>query len=152
MYMDQSLLFDTAAAITATAVSTNIIDLTNTRDLGVGDSSALDVVVLVTTTMLAAGAATLTVQFQGSTDNSTYTTMMQSDTIGKASLTAGTKLSFDMPRLSAGQARPRYLRLNYVVATGPFTAGNVTSFIVIDDHASTGIAAYGYAPGIVINN
>jgi hypothetical protein len=152
MYMDQANLFDTAAAITATAVSTNIIDLTNARDLGVGDDPALDVVVLVTTTMLSAGATTLTIQFQGSTDNSTYTTMMQSDTLGKAVLTAGTKISFDMPRLSASQARPRYLRLNYVVATGPFTQGAVTSFLCLDDHANTGIANYGYAPGIVIAN
>lgn len=153
MYMDASLLFDTAAAITSTGqVSTNIIDLTNARDLGVGDNPALDVVFIVTTTMLAAGAATLQIQFQGSTDNSTYTTMMQTDAIPKATLVAGAKFSFDLPRMISGQSRPRYLRLNYVVGTGPFTAGAATAFIVLDDQLNVGAGSYGYAPGIVIAN
>jgi hypothetical protein len=73
MYMDGLLLFDTNVAITSTAVSTNVIDLLNARDMGVGDDPALDVVIQVTSALLSAGASTLTVQFQGSTDNTTYT-------------------------------------------------------------------------------
>lgn len=154
MILDANLLFDTALALTATAVSTNQIDLLNARDMGVGDDPALDVVVNINSAMLSAGATTLTVQFQGSTDNVTYTTYAQSDAIPKASLTAGAKISFDVPRMPPHAAgRPRYLRLNYVVATGPFTGGNLTSFIVVDDQLNAGSPnALGYTPGIVIAN
>lgn len=153
MYMDGLLLFDTAVALTSTAASTNVVDLLNARDMGVGDDPALDVVVVVTSALLSAGATTLQVQFQGSTDNSTWTTYMQTDTIAKANLGQGAKISFDLPRLPPGVSRPRYLRLNYVVATGPFTSGNVTSFILVDEQQNTGSPnQLGYAPGIVIAN
>jgi len=154
MYMDGLLLFDTALALTASAASTNQIDLLNARDMGVGDDPALDVVVQVGSALLSAGATTLTIQVQGSTDNVTYTTYAQSDAIPKANLTAGAKFSIDMPRMPPHAAgRPRYLRLNYVVATGPFTGGNITSFIVVDDQQNAGSPNFlGYAPGIVIAN
>ena len=42
---------------------------------------------------------------------------------------------------------PRFLRLNYVVAGGSFTAGGVFSAIVIDRHDYVN-----YAPGIVVAN
>lgn len=153
MYMDGLLLFDTAVALTSTAVSTNVVDLLNARDMGVGDDPALDVVIVVTSALLSAGATTLQIQFQGSTDNSTWTTYLQTDTIGKANLGAGAKISFDLPRLPPGVAKPRYFRLNYVVATGPFTGGNVTAFILVDEQQNAGSPnALGYAPGIVIAN
>lgn len=154
MYMDGLLLFDTSVALTASAASTNVVDLVNARDMGVGDDPALDVIVQVTSALLSAGATTLTVQFQGSTDNVTYTTYAQSDAIPKANLTAGAKISMDIPRIPPHAAgRPRYLRLNYVVATGPFTGGTITAFIVVDDQQGVGSPnALSYSPGIVIAN
>lgn len=153
MYMDGNLLFDSGVALTATAVSTNIFDLQNARDMGVGDDPALDIVVVVTSALLSAGATTLQVQFQGSTDNSTWTTYFQTDTIAKANLVQGAKITFDWPRLPPGVTKPRYVRLNYVVATGPFTGGNITSFIVVDSQENANSPAQlGYAPGIVIAN
>lgn len=153
MILDGLLLFDTAVALTATAVSTNVVDLLNARDMGVGDPE-LSVVVQCTTALLSAGASTLTIQVQGSTDNTTYTIYAQSDAIPKASLGAGSKFSIDLPRMPPHAAgRPRYLRLNYVVATGPFTGGTLTSFMVLDEQLNAGSPnALGYSPGIVIAN
>lgn len=151
MIMDQNLLFDSAAAITATAPSTNVVDLAVARDLGVGDPD-IDIVAIVGTAFTAAGAATLQIQVQGSTDNSTWDTYVQSDAIPKAALTAGAKFHVDLPPVPPGKSKPRYLRLNYVVATGPMTAGTMTAFALLDDHLATGQAIYGYPPGIVIAN
>lgn len=133
MIMDGQLLFDSAAAITATANSTNVIDLSQARDLGIGDGPALKVNCQVVTTFQSAGATTLNIQVQGSTDNSSYSVMAQTDAIPKAALVAGAgAFNIDLPRPQPGQAVPRYLRVVYTVATGPFTAGNMTTFLNID--------------------
>lgn len=147
MFIDGANLFDTAAAITATRVSTNVIDLGIARDLGIGNNS-LKLMALITTTMLSAGSSTLNVQIQGSTDNSSYTTMAETGPIAKAQLTAGRRL-FDVgiPRPIPGQARPRYLQLRYEVGTADFTAGAVTAALVLDRDDQV----Y-YPSGIAINN
>jgi hypothetical protein len=64
------------------------------------------------------------------------------------------KISMDLPRMPPHAAgRPRYLRLNYVVATGPFTGGTVTAFLVVDDQQNIGSPnLLGYAAGITIAN
>lgn len=152
MYMDQNLLFDTGLALTATANSTNQLDLVNARDLGVGDDTILHAVCIVTSALLSAGATTLQVALQSSTDNVTYDTLAQSFAIPKASLVAGAKVSIPFPPLQPGQSKGRYVRMAYTVATGPFTGGAITSFLVLDDNLAVGQAAYGYPPGIVIAN
>jgi hypothetical protein len=132
MILDKSLQFDSGAAITVTAPSANTIDLSQSRDIGVGSDPALAVVCTVVTAFTAAGAATLQVQFQTSPDDATWTNLVMSDAIPVASLAAGTEvLRCDVPL-----GCQRYLRLNYVVATGPMTAGAVTSQIVIDREAN----------------
>jgi hypothetical protein len=152
MIQDAFLLLDpNNTAVTVTAPSTNVIDLFNARDIGVGDDPAIEIAVIALTTFLSAGATTLVVAWQGSTDNSTWTTMVQTDTIGKADITAGTYIfSCDVPRLRPAQAFPRYHRLNYTVATGPFTAGTVWAGLVLDSQFNT--PRWGYPPGIVIAN
>lgn len=133
--MDGLLLFDSAAAITASATtvaSTNVIDLVNARDMGIGDP-ALKIRVQPTVAFATTNSATLSVQVQGSTDNTTFTTMVSS----VAGLTGGNLQTTDaidlfLPRIGPDQALPRYLRLLYTVATGVFSLGSVTSFIVLD--------------------
>jgi hypothetical protein len=146
MITDKQLLFDDGAAITATAASTNVIDLSTFRDVATGRE--LHLLCQVGTAFTAAGAATLQVQIQGSVDNSTYTTMSETVAIAKTALTAGARL-FDigLPRPAPGQSLPRYLRLNYIVATGPMTAGTVTSTLLLDRQDYVG-----YPPGVVVNN
>lgn len=153
MILDQQLQLDPAAtAVTVTAASTNVIDLTNARDLAIGDAfESPEIVVTVTTTFTAAGAGTLRIQFQGSVDNVTFTTYAQTDDIPKANLTAGTVIKLrlsPMPPHAAGL--PRYLRVNYIVTTGPFTAGKLQCDLVPVAQQNNNPPTY--APGIAVSN
>lgn len=80
MILDKLLMFSEAQAVTATAASTDVIDLApvdgTRRDIGVG--YPLEFWALVNTTATAAGAATVNVQLQTSPDNSTWTTIYDS--------------------------------------------------------------------------
>lgn len=148
MIIDGYLQFDSNLGLTSTATSTNVIDLVNARDLGVGDDPAMKLAVIVTETFLSAGATTLQIQVQGSTDNSSYTVMAESAAIGKASLVQGANVfPIHLPSIAPGQALPRYLRLNYVVATGPFTDGQLSAMLVLDNQRERA-----YPPGITIAN
>jgi hypothetical protein len=123
-----------------------VVDLGNARDIAPGEP--IRGFVAVVTDLLSAGATTLQVQVQGSTDNSTFSTYWESEAIAKASVTAaGSRIDFEMPRPTPGRALPRYLRLNYVVAVSNFTAGTITAGLVLgrDDLQS-------YPPGITVSN
>lgn len=136
MYIDGALLFDSAHQISASATteaSTNVLDLLNFRDLGVG-TPITKVMIDVITAFATTNSGVLTAALQGSTDNSTYTTMAQS----QAALTPGNLgigsrlLDIDMPRPAPGQSLPRYLRLLYTVGVGIFSVGAVTAALVLD--------------------
>ncbi len=135
MIIDKLLLFSTAQAITtATAVSDNIIDLQNARDIGVGDNPAMKLFCYVTTAFATTDAGTLQVAIQGSTDASTWTTYALTNatawTVG--TLIAGAHLfDIDVPRPPPGASLPRYRRLNYVVVNH-FTGGALTAGLVLD--------------------
>lgn len=122
-----------ATAAGTTQVSTNIIDLVNPRDMGIGDSPALKIMVLVSATFTSTGAGTLQVKAQGSTDNSAWTTYAETPAIASGSLTAGNKIAqFDWPGILPDTgALPRYLRLTYSAAVSSFSAGSVISGIVL---------------------
>ncbi|MCK7030064.1 Bbp16 family capsid cement protein [Enterobacter kobei] len=130
MILDKLLMFSEAQAVTASAASTDVIDLSpidgTRRDIGVG--YPLEFWATVNTTATAAGAATLNVQLQTSPDNSTWTTLYDSGTLALAALTAGKRLF--SAKVPAGVQR--YLRVNYVIGTGPLTAGAFTSGINLD--------------------
>ena len=156
--LDKTLEFDPAGtAITATAPSTNVLDMLQARDIGAGYEGmpALTVAVFVQQTFAAAGAATLNIQIQGSTDNATWFTMAESGAIPKGQLTVNSKWDVVMPNQAPGQPVPRYFRLNYVVATGPFTAGTVQAEMagVTEEipQGPTGLNS-GYASGFTVNN
>lgn len=130
MINDKLLMFSEAQAVTASAASTDTIDLGpidgTRRDIGVGE--ALEYWVTTNATATAAGAATVNVQLQTSPDNSTWTTLTSSGDLALASLVAGRRIvSQKVP-----QGVQRYLRVNYVVGTGPLTAGAFTAGINLD--------------------
>lgn len=132
MLLDALLQLSAAQAVTATAVSTNTIDLTVARDLGPGRS--LWLVWQVDTTFTAAGAATLTLQAitSASANLSSPTVVSQTDAIAKTELTAGRKLIAQRidPAVVAAQANgQRFLGAQYTVGTGPMTAGAVTCYV-----------------------
>ena len=70
----------------------------------------------------------------------------QTGAIPVANLTAGTSGQFQVPEISPdmgfGEVMPRFYRLNYTVATGPFTAGALTSNLVLNPSQATKIQNY----------
>lgn len=132
MMLDALLQLSAAQAVTASAVSTNTVDLGVARDLGPGRS--LFVVWGVDESAAAAGAATVTFQIvtSASANLSTPTIVAQTDAIGKAELTAGRKLfaqRIDPAILNAQPNGQRYLGCQYTVGTGPLTAGKFTAYV-----------------------
>lgn len=127
MYLDAQNMFSKAQAITATAPSTNVIDLGVARDVGGAVTDQLYLLCEVVTAFTSGGGTTLQVQYQGSNDASSWTTIAQSDAVALASLAQGYKF-LQGPTISPVSGSPyRYLRLNYVVASGPFTGGAITA-------------------------
>ena len=163
MYLDASSILSSSQAVTVTAASTGTYDtagvgygnaVTNRigtatvfgEDVGGGGplTSAPQLGVWVTTAFTAGGAGTLQVQLQAGVDNgsnavTTWDTIVESDTYALASLILSTPqrplISFTVPTRYPGQGFPRFYRLNYVVATGPMTAGAVSAALLtgIDD-------------------
>lgn len=132
MLLDANLQLSAAQAVTATAVSTNTIDLGQNRDLGPGED--LYAVITVDVSAAAAGAATVNFQLIASdTANlASPTILSQTDAIGKAELTAGREpIAIEIPHtyLAANPKGQRYLGLQYTVGTGPLTAGSFTCYI-----------------------
>lgn len=151
MLLDGYMMFSNGQALTAvgTVDSANVLDMQNARDLGIGEDTTLKIFVQTGTALLSNGATTLTVNLQGSTDASTWTTMASSPAVTKANLTAaGTRIwSVDMPRPVAGQALPRYYKLTYAIGTTDFTSGTVNAGIVLDDQANVQ-----YPAGLTVGN
>lgn len=149
MIIDGLLQFDPAlSAITVSRASTNTIDLLNARDIGGQMSPAMWLAVGVNAAFTAGGAATLVVQMQNSVDNATWVTEGETRAFSIADLTpVGRLLIASWPYRTAADAFPRYLRLNYVVTTGPFTAGSINAQLVLDAQQYSQ-----YAPGIAITN
>ncbi len=129
MMTDALLQLSNAQAVTASAVTANTIDLGTNRDIGSGED--LYAVFTVDESVTAAGAATVTFQVitSASADLSSPTVLVQSGAIPKADLTAGRKpISICVPP-SALLAQPlgqRYFGGNYLIGTGPLTAGKFT--------------------------
>jgi hypothetical protein len=122
MFIDSLLLFSDAQALTATAASTNVIDLSQDRDIGVGEPMS---VVLV-----------LDVGADATTGDETYSVAIQTDdadtfgsasTLGTFTITrgtaAGTLFEFPLP-----DTNERYLRLNYTLG-GTTPTVTVTAFL-----------------------
>lgn len=130
MILDKLLMFSEAQTVTATAASTDVIDLGpidgTRRDIGVG--YPLEFWTTVNTTATASGAATVNVQLQTSPDNSTWTTIASSGDLALSALVAGKRIVSQ--KVPSGVQK--YLRVNYTVGTGPLTAGAFTSGINLD--------------------
>jgi hypothetical protein len=173
MILDALLQFTgpTGDSPTATAVSTNVIDLhmagipvlalgQGARDMGIGDDPALKLLVQVTATFT--GLTSLAVALQGATDDGTgnpaaFSTWWTGPAVALASLTAGARLyDMDMPRPPAGIAVPRFLRMNFTIA-GTGTGGTIKAWIVLDRHdqmynATNNAILGGYPPGVIVAN
>lgn len=156
MIIDGLLQFDPAlSAITVTRVSTNVIDLLNPRDIGDSASPPMICYIGINAAFTAGGAGTLQVQAQGSVDNVTYFTYLETRAFSIAELTPiGRAIAFAWPTVPVGNAAltgsgalPRYLRLNYIVATGPMLTGSVNAQLVLDAQSQRQ-----YPAGLIITN
>jgi hypothetical protein len=139
MIMDRQNTFSNDQAITATAISTNVIDLgplggvtpaNLIRDIGAGETLYLHI--LVTTALDSAGeAATTTVTLESdSTANlaTSATVHWTSGSIAEAVVgVAGYWIAKGVP-LPSG-AYERYLGVRYTIGTENMTSGNVTAWI-----------------------
>lgn len=136
MILDKLLMFSEAQAVTASAASTDIIDLGpiagDRRDIGVG--YPIELIVRVPTPAAAAGDATVQFALQTSAteDFATPVVLYNSDAVAVADLTAGAGFAVKVP-----QGVLRYLRVYYNVADGPLTAGAFTSGLLLDVDANT---------------
>lgn len=180
MILDALLQFDNAVSFAGVAVgtqvSTNIIDLGinsgipssanggGARDIGIGDNPAMKLLVQVITAFTSGGAATLQVTLQGAIDNgagapAAFSNWWSSPAYALATVAgAGSRLmNMDMPRPPDGIAVPRFLQLLYTIGTAQFTAGTISSFIVLDRddqmyNSTANEVIGGYPPGIAIAN
>lgn len=126
MITDALLTLSSAQAVTASAVSTNTIDLSGSRDMAQGGN--LYAVFGVDEAATAAGAATVTFQVitSANANLSSPSVLASTDAIPKADLTLGRRpinLRVNSSVLAAQNLGNRYLGVQYVVATGPLVSG-----------------------------
>lgn len=126
MLLDRQNLWSYQQAITVSAPSTDIVDLGPNHWAGAsGDDRDIDVMIAVDQVFAAAGAATLQVDVQSSNDSAFGSGVKThySRVFQKAELIQSGKLDLgiDLPPDVL-----RYVRANYTVGTGPFTAGKLT--------------------------
>lgn len=151
MILDSTLAFDgtaaaptTPVAITVTRDSTNILDMSVNRDMAIGTPLFLNLI--GDGLFAAAGAATLTVALQGAPNNAgvpgTWTSYAITPALSIAQLNSALSHLFPIALPSppsGGVSTPRFYKLVYTVATGPFTAGAVQAYL---SHSRIGMLYY----------
>lgn len=144
MYLDGENLFSENQAITATAVSENIIDTSVARDIGTGENLYISL--------------TVTETLDDSGDDSTIAVTLITDDdeqIGSpdvirslvtlpANAPAGTQLYFKLEPENLVTFK-RYLALNYTVANGNLSAGKLTAGLVRNIQKSQNYPASGFS-------
>lgn len=126
MILDKENMFSYKQAITATADSTNIVDLGGPHWMGAsGNDKEIPLLLAIDEVFTASGSATLQVQLKsspvvgfGSGVRTHYDrTFAKGDLIKNGRLELGASLPVDVQR---------YVKAVYTVATGPMTAGKIT--------------------------
>jgi hypothetical protein len=140
-YVDAQQLFSDAQALTVTAVSTNILDDSQDRNIGIGTPMAI----VITVDVAAAGGGTLTISLE-TDDNSGFSSAATSATtaaIAAAALTAGAQVVLAVPPDVSAE---RFSRLRYTLAT--MTGITVTAYRAPLDQVPN---APQYAAGITVS-
>ena len=156
MYLDKLGEFDpTGSAITVTRDSTNVIDLSQNRDLGAApDGNPVRLVINVDTTFTDDSGVdgTITISVLCATTaqgvSGTYQTLAVSKAYGVTELVAGSQLfPIDLPSVASGQSPYEFLKLTYTVANATFSTGKVGAWLVADRDDQ-----YAYPSGFTVTN
>lgn len=158
-FFDSALVFSNAQAVTSTAASTSVYDITGVgsgtvpslvwgttsaigADMGFGDGVRPTVFITSATAFVSGGGATMNIQIQAAPDNGsgtagTYYTLWETGILTVAQLaTIVTKpFSLPLPPINAAYPAgllPRFYRLNYVVATSTFSAGTISAALLLN--------------------
>ena len=125
MIVDKSLELSSEQAVTASAASTNYVDLGVASRPGVAQKY---IAITVKEAAAAAGAATVTFKLQSDSDSAFGSAVDESTTaaIGKADLVLGKQIFIPLPV----EMEARYFRMYYTVASGPLTAGKFDAHVV----------------------
>jgi len=142
MIFSAQQLFSDDQAVTATAISENVIDLgvrgtpydakaALTGDKGLG--TKIPLLVQVTTTFATLTSLTFTVETSANADLSSSTVLYSSGAVAAASLVAGYQLPIDVvPNKATG----RYLGIRYTVGGSDATAGKITAGITMGNQTN----------------
>ncbi len=131
MLVDRDNMVSRNQALTATAVSTDSVDLKVSGDQFGAGKPQMFLVVVVGTTFVSGGSSTLVIDIVDD-DNAALgspAVLATSPSIAKAALVAGAKFVVPMPPLLAAPSnRQRYLGARYTVGTANFTAGDLDAW------------------------
>lgn len=122
--IDYEGLFSNGQAITATANSTNVVDLGTTKDSGPGEEIPIEV--KVTEDFATLTSLKVTVYTDDAEGMGTQVELMSSAAVPVASLVAGYKFRLRLPP----HGLKRYLRLTYTVGGSNATTGKVFAGVV----------------------
>lgn len=138
MFKDGEMTFGDNQAVTASAASTNVIDLVATKtNLGVGEPSLWAVFVVTEAFTDASSNSTVAVTLETDTAD-TFGSATTVQTLGTFSALSavGTKLQV---RIQPFTTPERYLRAYYTVANGDLSTGKITGFITPNVDAFTAL-------------
>lgn len=129
MILDFNNRFSDAQAVTATAVSDDIIDLGEARNIGVGEN--LYILVVVDVAFTDSGDDTTIVVTIETDDNESFS----SATVGQTLFTFDALSAIgttNIARIQPDAANERFMRLRYTIANGSLTTGSLSSYILHD--------------------
>ena len=130
MLVDGQLEFSDAQAVTATANSTNVIDLGLAgQDIGTGEN--LYVVVQVETAMTDAGSDSTVAVTLIDDDNAALSSAATVQTLGTFAAVSGAGTAI-IARVQPGAITQRYVGLAFTVAGGDLTTGSFDAFLTMN--------------------
>ena len=130
MYVDAQLLFSDAQGVTADVASTNIVDLSQVRDIGTGQS--LYIVTVVDVALTDSGSdSTISVILEGdSTDTLTPDASQTLFSIPALSAIGATFIARLDPKSAPLQYQ--YIGIQYTPVNGDLSTGSFTTFMTVN--------------------
>ena len=141
MILDTTTMFSDDQAITASAASTNLLDLgasgtpvgaaaAISRDLG---NSVVPILIQVTTAFANNTSLKVGIQTDDNTGFSSAATVLESEAIAVATLVAGYKFVMQYVPMTVNE---RYVRLYYTIAGSNANAGNITAGLIMGNQTN----------------